>query len=266
MDININQYNEYSFNKKALLCAELCNLAYRGEIEPYIKTQLGVNNELIDRIANLKYKSIQYHVYETITHQFIVIRGTDTKFGYLEALSDLYVSFNFLPKKSDSGVFCHRGYSDVGNKIIEQINKKKLINKNKKLVVTGHSLGGAIAKYLSIHVKDVDLFTYGAPQISDKDYFVFNHNVNEYHFMNRHDWICSFPSTLYNDDKYVYVINKDCEVERKRIKRLGIFIPFVYLGFRTIVRNNTNILDDHALRTYIKRLKELTERKNDQII
>lgn len=255
--MNINDFDSYDRYKRALLCANLCLLAYVSDIDHQFKRDLGVHHELIDKIANLKHKTIQYHLYETETHQFIVIRGTDTKFGYIEALSDLFVSLNFLPNKSNNGVYCHKGYSDIGNKIIEQLHKKKLLRDDKKLILSGHSLGGAIAKFISIHVKDVELYTYGSPQVSDKDYYVFNYSVDEFHFMNINDWICSYPSTLYNDDKTVYVLT-DKKYERRKIKRMGIFLPFIYLSLRTLVRKyNCNILDDHAIKTYIKRIESV---------
>lgn len=252
MDIILSNYNRCSVHERALICAKLCWVAYNND--NVTKQKLGISNEIHDKIAHLKCKTIQYFIYETDDCQFLVIRGTDTKMGITETISDLLVSLNFFPKRSDSGVYCHGGYSDVGNKIIEQIIKKHVLKRDKKLIVTGHSLGGAVAKYISIHVnKEIEIYTFGSPQISDKHYFVFKHTTHEFHYMNPHDWICSFPSSMYNDDKFLYVIVDGC-VRRRRIRSLGIVVPFVYLSLRSIFAK-CGILKHHELNTYIKNLE-----------
>lgn len=255
MQLNIKDYETYSTHKKGLFCAELCNLAYTTSDYPQNKKALGINNELIDKISRLKYKSIQYHVYESPTHQFLVIRGTDTENGVMETVSDLWVSLKFFPTKELNGICCHGGYSGIGGKIIEQLCKKQIIKSNKKLVITGHSLGGAIAKYISTQIpKELELYTFGSPQVTDKIYYVYRHDVKELHYGNKYDLICSFPSTLYNDGKDITVIHKRNLVNTK-IKRWGIFIPFIYLTLRTIFRGS-RVLDDHAMLKYISNIED----------
>lgn len=260
MDVVITDFNNSPLHKKALFCAKLCELAYHIDVNPEMKKELGINKYLIQKIANLKYKSIQYHVYESKTHQFLVIRGTDTKFGILEALSDLLVSINILPKRHSSGFYTHYGYSDVGNKIIDQLCKKHILDKNKKLIITGHSLGGAIAKYISTHVeREIELFTFGAPQVTENDYYVFKHDIMEAHYSNPCDWICSYPSTIYNDQKYVYHLKPSYDIELKKIKRLGLFVPFTMMSLRMLI-GNKKLFNDHAIVTYIHNLEKYLEK------
>lgn len=261
MEVVVTDFDTSYVHKKALLCAKLCYLAYHIEENSHLKDKLGIKSCLIQKIADLKYKSIQYHIYESATHQFLVIRGTDTKAGIFEAISDLMVSMNLLPTDNGVGCYSHNGYSDVGNKIITQLCKKKLIKKDKSLVVTGHSLGGAIAKYMSIHIdRPIELFTFGSPQVTSKDYYVFKHEVVESHYCNPYDWICSYPSTLYNDDRYVYKFKSDGSIHVGKIKKLGLFIPFTYMSIRTLI-GNRRLFNDHAIITYINNIEKYLDNK-----
>lgn len=255
MDININNYSNFPLHKKALVCAKLCKLAYDNS-DITEKHKLGITIEIHDKIAHLKYKTIQYFIFETKEYQFLVIRGTDTKFGVIETMSDLLVSLNFFPRRSESGIYCHGGYSDVGDKIIEQLTRKRLLKMDKQLVVTGHSLGGALAKYMSIHVnKEIEIFTFGSPQISDKNYFNFKFPIHEFHFMNPNDWICMYPSSLFNDDKFLYVIGTNSLV-CCRIRNKGMLVPFLLFTIKSIISKN-GILTHHTLNEYINRLESV---------
>ncbi len=259
MEVVITDFNDSSIHKKALLCAKLCHLAYHIDNDIHLKDELGIKTCLIQKIADLKYKSIQYHIYESHTHQFLIIRGTDTKAGVFEAISDLLVSLNLKPSNNGLGCYSHNGYSDVGNKVISQLCKKKLLDTNKQLVVAGHSLGGAIAKYISIHIdRSIELFTFGSPQVTSKEYYVYKHSIVESHYCNPCDWICSYPSTLYNDDKYVYHLKRNGDIKINKIKRLGIFIPFTYMSIRMLI-GNRKLFNDHAIKTYIMNLEKYLE-------
>lgn len=256
--LHINSYDEYHIHKRALLCAELCLMSYNNETSNY--KHKGIHICIKNKVSELKYKSIQFHIYQSKQTQILVIRGTDTRYGYAETLSDLLVSFRFIPTLISEGLYCHHGYSYVGQRIVEQLRKNNLIDKNKKLIITGHSLGGAIAKFISVHMEqDIDLYTFGAPQVAQQNYYSYRYQVDEHHYMNKHDWLCSFPSHLYNDYRTIYVMDGE-NINHDVIKHRGLLMPFIKSIGHGIFTNN-EFLKPHALKTYISNLDVYTNNK-----
>jgi predicted lipase len=104
---------------------------------------------------------------------FIVFRGTKTP---KEWISNLTINLEEYPISSYGKV--HEGFLEVYNSIKETISKNLTrIHDKKKLYVTGHSLGAALAT-LSLpdleinHSQYVDaLYTFGSPRVGD-DAFV----------------------------------------------------------------------------------------------
>lgn len=72
---------------------------------------------------------------------------------------------------------------------------------NKKLYVTGHSLGGAMATIcasrLSAQGMNVEgLYTYGSPRVGDGE-FVANLKVNHFRFVNNNDAVPKVPPQVF---------------------------------------------------------------------
>lgn len=104
----------------------------------------------------------------------IAIRGTEDDEGLYEDLRSNAGKFN-VPFKN----LYHAGYHSEGNKLADQINRLRsrhgLKGKEKRLFVTGHSLGGAVAIMTSYHLKDkynynVQTYTFAAPEVGSDRY------------------------------------------------------------------------------------------------
>ena len=117
----------------------------------------------------------------------IAIRGTEAPFmnkntqqfsDDIKGVIDLAVNINKLPKLESiySGVgLVHLGYASAGKLLANEISKIKSI-KNKKIYITGHSLGGATAIMLSFYLKtkyliDIEAtYTFASPEVGDEKF------------------------------------------------------------------------------------------------
>lgn len=90
--------------------------------------------------------------------QILVIRGTEI---LSFSLKDLFNNFN-ISSTSLYNIKVHSGYYNYAYKIYKEIYND--IKNNKKLYITGHSQGGAVASILSI-IFNSDAYVFGCPKI-----------------------------------------------------------------------------------------------------
>ncbi|RYZ78903.1 MAG: lipase family protein, partial [Proteobacteria bacterium] len=109
-------------------------------------------------------------ILENSSHTIVAFRGTETK-AILSLLPDLLTDISFWMRRSDIGGV-HSGFS----KALEEVESPvvKILEKSSKpILVTGHSLGGALAKTLVIRnpsLKYESCYTYGAPAVGDSKF------------------------------------------------------------------------------------------------
>jgi len=94
----------------------------------------------------------------------IVIRGTANE---ANVLSDIDVR---LVSDTRSGIRLHKGFRDAAVTIMQIIDNTKTLEHT--VHVTGHSLGGAVAQIIGMWLhkrgKNVQIYSYGAPKVSDQ--------------------------------------------------------------------------------------------------
>ena len=102
-----------------------------------------------------------YNVVEDRGVTIISIRGTDNGKNVLTALD----ARPFRDKKL--GVQVHRGFRDASEKLKNDIIENVALEET--IILTGHSLGGAIAQILGLWFEDdayeVQIYTFGSPSI-----------------------------------------------------------------------------------------------------
>jgi triacylglycerol lipase len=132
----------------------------------------------------------------------VVFRGTRT-FNDNESDQDLFqVPYPFVKNTGKT----HRGftciYQSTRNKLIKTLSK---LSKKKRLFVTGHSLGGALAVLAAFDFatntsfKNPVVYTYGSPRVADPEFaFRFDRTVaNSIRIFNIHDIIPTLPEQAY---------------------------------------------------------------------
>ena len=129
--------------------------------------------------------------------------------GYAAYPTDLLASYDILQVpypfvrnggKSSRGFTCL--YQSTRNKLISELNK---LPDSKRLFITGHNYGGALATLAALDIavntrfKNPYVYTYGSPRVGDPDFaFRFNKEVkNSVRVVNIHDSFPTFPAKKY---------------------------------------------------------------------
>lgn len=135
-------------------------------------------------------------------HIIVAFRGTTTTADWI---SDAIATQRKFKCVSDSGL-THVGISDIYYSAREQIlSTLKRLSEEKALIITGHSLGGALAVLCAVDVSSNSKFnnpmvyTYGAPRVGDPVFAKkFAGTVNySYRFNNRFDVVTHLPPHIY---------------------------------------------------------------------
>ncbi len=129
--------------------------------------------------------------------------------GYAAYPTDLLAAYDILQVpylfvrnggKTSRGFTCI--YQSTRNKLIRELNK---LPATKRLYITGHNYGGALATLAALDIavntkfKNPFVYTYGSPRVGDPDFaFSFNKKVkNSVRIVNIHDSYPTFPARKY---------------------------------------------------------------------
>jgi len=174
------------------ICANICEYAYEDHavLENYLKEQ------------NLKFKKIKYFEVDnaqgygisTPYYNVLAFRGTEPT-----SFKDILADIKAWPADSETEGNVHSGFKGEVDKLWPTIKKwLKTKKKKDKFIITGHSLGAAMAtivisRLVELGYKNVVLYTYGSPRVGDREWGKQFDNIEAYRFVNNNDIVCQVP-------------------------------------------------------------------------
>lgn len=130
-------------------------------------------------------------------------RGTQSIRNWITNLDLFTDDCDDLPVGEDSDCEIHSGFNEAWNQVKESvytfIANASSTYPNHTLVVTGHSLGGAVGTIAAAHLRAkgyaLDLYTFGSPRVGNEDFvnFVNNQEGNEFRVTHADDPVPRLP-------------------------------------------------------------------------
>ena len=163
-------------------------------------------------IANAAYKDNDFTVFENLGFTKYKFIDIDDAEGYVAASKDeviiscrgtqpthpkdLLADLNTIPKRHGNG-WVHEGFRGEARKILDEVLDWVKKNKGKDIYVTGHSLGAAMALYITQELEFAGypvkkLCSYGQPRLGNSDY-VDGIKTEHYRFVNCNDLVTHVP-------------------------------------------------------------------------
>lgn len=132
----------------------------------------------------------QAHIIWNTDAIVICFRGTEPS-----QLSDVAADLNAWPDNAQVGGFVHNGFQNELEKIWHEILITLANHLTKRLTITGHSLGGAMATVAASRLKDRihSLYTFGSPRVGTKKMVEAFKEVKHYRFVNNNDIVPTVP-------------------------------------------------------------------------
>ncbi|WFB51049.1 lipase family protein [Vibrio coralliilyticus] len=229
------------------------------------------------------------------TNQFYVLafRGTEAT-----SLRDIKSDANAVLTKCDTKGFVHAGfndaYADVKNVIAEKL--KEIEDEGKPLLITGHSLGGAIAtiaaKRLKFKSGIAACYTFGSPRVGDHDW-ISEIKTPLHRVVNAADCVTMLPpngvaigalsmlvkwvpnvgprvsewlSSKFG--RYIHAGNmrflSNCKCEPYEDVQLLYHVSLIYRLKALWIKGRApnSLLKDHSISVYRKKLKVVAEKRN----
>ena len=145
-------------------------------------------------------ESTQCFVASNTQSIIVAFRGTETRrregrAGFRDMVADLKTDANIRLVESGPGNRVHEGFKnaldEVWGELFEHI--RSIHQSNRKVWITGHSLGAALATLAAHRYGDVQgLYTFGSPRVGDIG-FKNNFHVNTYRIVNNNDIVTRLP-------------------------------------------------------------------------
>ena len=244
-----------SITELAVIFASLAGSAYKDD-----------NSKIFADLGFPTYKFLdndgaQGHLAANNTEIIITCRGTQPT-----QINDLTADLDTIPKRHGNG-WVHSGFRREARKLLDDILSFVATNnkyKAKNIYITGHSLGAAMALYITQELEwagynPTILFTYGQPRLGNHDY-VADISTRHYRFVNCNDMVTHVPPSalLFKHHGHLCYINyygnvrplskwqrfKDSWRARKRAWSKGQWFDGLY---------------DHAIGLYIEKLTNIRD-------
>lgn len=196
-------YNAFTFNLiNAWWLIEAATLVYAEEDfvrDRFLKAKL-------PEVKYLSGESTQCFVASNADFIIVAFRGTESRLregckDFRDIIADVKADADIRLVESGCKGKVHKGFNDGLNEVWEELHSyvKSIHRDNRKVWITGHSLGAALATLAAYRYGDVQgLYTFGSPRVGDKE-FKNDFKIRAFRFENNNDIVCKVPpSGLYS--------------------------------------------------------------------
>ncbi|KAM4067105.1 lipase (class 3) domain-containing protein [Hirsutella rhossiliensis] len=142
------------------------------------------------------------HVLQNIVVSF---RGTASVWDFFTDVRYLQIPARGLCRKCLVHHGFYRAFENIQSEMFKKVRALLEKHKDYRLIVTGHSLGGAVATIAGAYLRRqkiaCDIYTYGSPRVGDRhfaDYVSSQRNGVTARITSRFDPVTVMPSTLLN--------------------------------------------------------------------
>jgi len=230
-------------------CLILSKLAYRDKFHYEL---LG-----FDHVTFIENEETQLYIVEDGDSVYYAFRGTELA-EWKDIITDVRAS-----KKNFRTGHMHRGFYDAFSAVRDELFRIRRVRdlKHKKTYITGHSLGGALARILSEYLSDVEaVHTFGEPRSGCKVLAAaYRHHDVHYRWVIHNDIVARLPlvSMHFADVGKIMYVNRNNEIcpESTRLLRNWEFMRGG-IGSK---------LKDHYMDTYLHTLGPLFIRNKDKL-
>lgn len=240
--------------EQAITCGHLSNYVYLDNFERHISLMFKANIRTTD--FNINGSFVSMFVFKSVG--YIVFRGTEPT-----DWRDLVADIRAWPTESDTTGNVHRGFKRaldfVYPNIINWLSNN--IGTSNKIVITGHSLGAAMASICTARINkkgyNVSLYTYGSPRVGNKVWTKQFENIDANRIVNNNDIITKIPPFgLYHH------VGKICYMDYKGILHMSTptttqrFIDKLRSFLRACAKGQIfSLIYDHFMDHYVEKLK-----------
>jgi hypothetical protein len=236
-------------NLKYSAYAELCNIAYKDELDVYDKfASLGIkkNDIVVKEVLKHRFVAIKDGI-----KQYIVFRGTSNE---KEVITDL----DFLKDETQNGEI-HGGFNHISRKIYNEL--KEHLNQECWLHFTGHSLGASLCEIISNMAFEDNYMVkasieIGKPRTGDKRYAKYSVGMpfERVRIVVNMDNITKLPITSmgYRHHNKLLYIDRNGKAFHNPSKMLVKWDAIL-----TFLKNRklSEIATDHFIKEYVRELK-----------
>lgn len=243
----------------ARMCADVSDGVYYtgdrmfGYFEKYL-------NQGFQSITQLEHDNAQGMIFlDNQDRLVIVFRGTDS-----DQSDDLVADAKVWATASDTVGEVHTGFKQELDKLWPQVSDYLLAMPNKHIIITGHSLGAAMATLCASRLAhaghSLELYTFGSPKVGDAAWANQFKGINAYRFVNNNDLVTQVPvfqgyqhvGTLYYIDYDGNIISECTQEQRDQDRRKS--------WLRALAKGQLfDELYDHSMEKYIEKINSFVQ-------
>ena len=190
--------------KTALICANLDRKVYQ-----YDRGNYNVEG-MTYRIQQNAKGGVKFLLSKSGKTVYIAFKGTSS-------LKNIYANVNIRMKNVSNNVYIHSGFLDYYKQAEKQVEEYLNETKPKRIVLSGHSMGGAVATIAAYMLYKsygpiIELFTFGSPQVGNMSFkkYMNAHIKKSWRFVNNKDYVVrSVPRRDFHHVGNLVLINND---------------------------------------------------------